>query len=224
MGKSSEASDGFCKQLIRLLEHAKGEKIDIAAAVYRMIRQEEKKEAAFRFFLENADRIKSAKDEEVESFCTASEKQKLDRECGRLAKGILDNIIGKKLGQEAFYCELWERGIEENTNFPEEKEKVYALYRIWMDGRIPYFELEDGLRMPNEKYVDIAKKKEEEIRMSIFIMNSEFSQRTERSSQLLRVLEMCETEEEKAVLLAQILSMAERMGVEEVLDRRKGRL
>lgn len=44
------AGDGYRKQLTEFLSHAKGEKIDIAAAVYYLIVEEENRVAAFRFF------------------------------------------------------------------------------------------------------------------------------------------------------------------------------
>lgn len=205
-------NDAYHEHLKVFLSHVKGERIDIAAAVYHMILKEENKEAVFRYFLENVDMIESSEDREVESFFTATEVQKLDHSCRQLAIGILDNIIEKGLDEDAFYCELWRRGIEGNTNLPEEKEKIYALYRIWMDGRIPYFKLEKGLRMSNEKFYDITREKSQDIQKIIFILNSKFSQRTERSSQLLKILAACDTEDEKAVLFAHILFRTEKIG------------
>lgn len=199
----------FHEQLLEFLGRVKGEQIDIAAAVYDMIQKEKNKAEAFRFFLEHADEIETTGEEAAECVFTASEIQKLTRNCGQLAQGILDNVIGKNLEEDAFYAELWKRGIEENSNLPEEKEKIYTLYRIWTDGRIPYFKLGNGLLMTNERFREIVEEKQTELKQVRFLLNSRFSQRTERSSLLIQVLNSCETEEEKAVILAQILLMAE---------------
>lgn len=204
------ASDGYRKQLTEFLSHAKGEKIDIAAAVYYLIVKEENRAAAFRFFLENAGMIDSSEEKDVQSVFTASEEQKLFNSCNKLAVGILDNVIEEDLDEDTFYCELWRRGIEENSTLSQEKQKIYALYRIWMDGRIPYFKLARGLRMSNERFTEITEANMENIRKIIFVLNSKFSQRTERSSQLLRILDSCATEEDRAVLLAHILFRTDR--------------
>lgn len=209
MEKRDGIRDGYCKQLTELLSHVKGEKINIAAEVYYLILKEENRGAAFQFFLENANTIDSSKEREAERYFTAAEEQKLANDCTQLAVGILDNIIGKNLDEDTFYDELWRRGIEENINLAEEKEKIYALYRIWMDGRIPYFKLENGLLLSNEIFTEITKEKIEAIKKCIYILNSRFSQRTERSSHLLKILDACDTEAEKAVLLAHILFIAE---------------
>lgn len=219
MWKQGEVSQQFCERLKELLGHIKGQNIDIAAAVYSLIQQEEDKAAAFGYFLENADDIESSGENEAISFCTAAEEQKLSRACGQLVMGILDNIIEKNLDEEAFYRELWDRGIEQSTNFLEDKEKIYALYRFWMDGRIPYFKLEQGCHMSNEDFGAITAAKMEDIKKAIFILNSKFSQRTERSSLLVKILGSCGTEDEKTVLMAHILSLIEYRMYGEMWDK-----
>lgn len=50
-----------------------------------------------------------------------------------------------------FYGELWKKAIAKSSILEQQKERIYALYRIWIDGRIPYIQPEDGLKMTNEK-------------------------------------------------------------------------
>ena len=209
MHQAEGSGTEFQEQLLDFLGRVKGEQIDIAAAVYYMIQKESNRADAFRFFLEHADELETTGEAEAESVFTASEIQKLSRNCGQLAEGILDHVIGKNFDEADFYAELWKRGIEENINLPEEKEKIYALYRIWTDGRIPYFKLDEGLLMTNERFREIVGEKQSQLKQVRFLLNSRFSQRTQRSSLLVRILDSCETEEEKAVILAQILLMAE---------------
>ena len=209
MSTNSITGEEYVKQLLNYLRKHTGSKADIAAWVYRLIQRTENKEAAFRYFLENADRIGSSREKEAEVCFTASELQKLAMNCGQMVSGILDNLVGRQPDAETFYAELWRRGIESDTNFADEKEKIYALFCFWSDGRTPYFQLEKGLYMSEEDYAETIKARENEIRKAGFILSRRFSQKTERSSLLMRVLDSCVTEEEKAVVLAQILSMLE---------------
>lgn len=204
-----DISQQFSERLKELLGHVRGSKLDIAAAVYDLIRKEEDKAAAFGYFLKNADNIESSEEREAPAFCTAAEEQRLSRACGQLVMGILDNIMEKNQDEASFYRELWDRGIAQSVNFSDDKEKIYALYRIWTDGRIPYFQLEKGRHMSNEDFGNLTADKMKEIRKIIFILNAKFSQRTERSSLLVQILESCGTEDEKTVLMAHLLYLAE---------------
>lgn len=208
MPKNRAAEGIFYESILNFLGQYTGSGPDMIARAYKMIRQEKDQAAAFRFFLENANHIqKSGK--EVEAYFTATELQKLALQCDQLAAGLMDHLIGQNLDADTFYSELWHRGVDADTNFPEEKEKIYAMYRFWMDGRIPYFQLEEGMHMSEEKFSQIIEEKEKDIKKAVFILNCRYSQKTERSSLLMKVLDSCRTEEEKAVLLAQILSAIE---------------
>lgn len=79
-----------------------------------------------------------------------------------------------------------------------------------MDGRIPYFKLENGIKMSNDEFREISIQREKEIKKAIFILNSDFSQKTERCSLINKILDASESEEEKAVILAQVLNAMER--------------
>lgn len=216
MRKTKE--DRFYRQLLDILNHAKGEKIEIAAMIYHAILQEEDKASAFQCFLENINETEEFGDEEkieesgMKVSFTKERIERLTRDCMRLIEGILDKIIGQNLEPADFYHELWEKGIENNKFLSKEEEKIYALYRIWIDGRIPYFKLEEGICMDRDRFSEIMKEKEEEIKKMIYIFNYNFAQKTERSSQFIKIIDSCKTEEEKAVIMAQILSLTEQFG------------
>lgn len=208
MGKS--ANELLEIELQRFLESVKGEKIDIAASVYQTIKKAERPEELLRFFLENVDEIDSSEENEVEQRFTASEVQKLRSDCGQMIDGTLSKLINSSLEEETFYHELWEKVIDKNNMLSTEDEKIYALCQIWRDGRIPYFKLEPGLKMSNERFREIGTEKRKLLKKAIFVMNKDFEQKTERSSNIVRILDLCENEEEKAVVLAQILAIEQR--------------
>ncbi len=93
------------------------------------------------------------------------------------------------------------------------------MYYIWMDNRIPYFELPETLRVGREEYgqiVDKLLKKEQQAR---FILASDFKQWSEVSYLLLELLDEVEDKKEKAVLLSYIFQLREEMLLGKLLSR-----
>ena len=72
--------------------------------------------------------------------------------------------------------------------------------------------------MQNEKFKEIISEKNLEIKKAAFILNSEYDQRTEKSSLLLELIKSCENEQEMAVLLAVILDIDETRAVKNVIN------
>lgn len=202
----------FGEWLRDVLSRIKGEKIDIAALVYNRLQREEDPQAAFRYFLDNADEIDSTKEEDAEQIFTATEIQQLRKKCDSLIEGILNRFLSENDSEGEFYNRLWTEGVCGNTLLQSDKERIYALYKIWQDGRIPYFQLDEGLAMTNEQFGDCCNKNRQLIKKAFFIINSAFSQRSQQSDLLLEVLKECETDEDKAVVMAQILGHAEMKG------------
>lgn len=134
----------------------------------------------------------------------------------------MGKLIKENMDEKDFYDELWKKGIQNNPLFEQEDEKIYALYCVWMDRRIPYYKLDMGIRMPNEEYKEITVKNEARIRKAVFVINSDFSQKTERASLLNKILDESKSESEKAVILAQILDAMIQKVVEGLLNRTSG--
>ena len=208
----------FMEQINDIIDRSNGKTMDAASAIYHTIVKEQNRCSAFRCFLEITHDTDDTEDEEIsgeteiQGVFHKEQVELLRRKCEHLTEGILDKIISKNLEPGDFYSELWKKGIEENAILETEEEKIYTLYRIWIDGRIPYFKLEEGIRMDGARFAEIVKAKEEDLKKMIFIFNSYFSQRTERSSQFIKILDSCRTEEEKSVIMAQILSFTEQYG------------
>ena len=49
-----------------------------------------------------------------------------------------------------FYKRLWD--IIQNPLFPTTEAHVFALYHMLIDVRLPYFKLDDGLRMSDDQF------------------------------------------------------------------------
>lgn len=197
-------------ELKKFLEHAKGKEIDIAEKVYDFILQSDDSLQLFKWFLKNVKNIKSTKEQEVEVRISREEFFSLQQSCNKMVVGILDNLLLEYLPEEEFYEALWQRIFQNNLLFSKREQKIYALLRIWKDFRIPYYEIDAGMKMNSEEYKQIADDKDDEIKKAIFITYSKFEQKTQRSSLFLKILEECESEKEKAVMLGIILSLIER--------------
>lgn len=203
-----ERNESFVKQLHQFVGTSKGNKYDKAAIIYRMIKGADEPTLAFEYFCDKACYIDSSDENEVKAHFTASQIQILKDEFDDLLDGILNKLLSKHFDKSTFYSELW-KNIESDILFEEEDKKIYALYRIWCDGRIPYFQIDEGIKMSDDEFQVTLKETEELLREITFIMSCKFKQKTERSSILLRVLNSCKDDKEKAVVLAYIISTAE---------------
>lgn len=185
-----------------------------------MIKEADEPWEAFEYFCEQSYVSENPEGQEVEAHFTATQIQKLQKEFDDLLDGILNKLLSKHLGKSEFYRELW-KNIESDVLFEEKNQKIYALYRIWVDGRIPYFQIGNGLKMSNEEFQDSIKATESLIHEIAFILNCKFEQKTERSSVLLDVLNRCKDDKERAVVLAYIISATEVKTLEALGIRRE---
>lgn len=203
------------------LEHAKGKVIDVAASVYEIIMESENPIQLFEWFLENVGDIKSVKDQEVGIIISQEQFDMIQQSSDTMIAGILENILLEYLPKKEFYRVLWERIFSNDILFQKKEQKIYALLKIWKDNRIPYCEIEPGLKMKNDEYKEIIGEKRSEIKKSIFITFSKFEQKTQRSSLFFKLLEECKDEKEKIVLLSVILSLVEKKAQNDILDKVK---
>lgn len=207
----------FEEWLHEILSRVKGERLDITAAVYGQIRKEKDSVHAFRYFLQNADDIISFEEQEIPQRYTAAEIQKLKSRCSPCVNGILDSALGRNCSEDDFYRLLWDSIAVHNPLLSEEDDVIYAIYMIWQDERIPYFQLEEGFKMTNDRFAEITRKNMDLIKKANFIIRSSIEQRTEVSGLLLKILSECETEEDRVVVLAQILARQEQQIINQVL-------
>ncbi|MDE7199810.1 MAG: hypothetical protein K2O15_13145 [Lachnospiraceae bacterium] len=194
----------------------RGEKLDIAAAVYEQIVSEKDPVYAFQYFLQNADDIISTEEQEIPPRYTAAEIQKIKYKCATCVNGILDGALRRNCSEDDFYNLLWHSIADHNPLLSEEDDIIFAIYMIWQDGRIPYFHLEEGIRMTNERFMEITRKNMLLIKKANFIVRSSLEQRTEVSALLLNILSECETQEDKTVVLAQILARLEQRTISRI--------
>ena len=209
----------YKKKIEWLLKTLKGEQVDICAEIYRcIISAPENQAELFQFFLEISEDIDSAGDEEARQVFTRGECLDYRDRYGKIVDGILEKILLQRKKANEFYEELWKL-INSEDFFDTEKSRIFALYYVWIDARIPYYELKDGLSIDKETYVATAQKISEKIRHARFILCCGLKKWTQVSSLLCELLDETENEIEKAVLLATIMQLYNHMfGDGELLD------
>ena len=169
--------------------------------------------------MENADFIDSSEEKEVDAYFTAQQLQKYEKAYSNLIDAIINKLIIRRCEKEEFYDELWESIVKSDLLFDGKNEKIYAVGRIWSDGRIPYFCLKDGIKMSNEEFSSIIEKSKELLQEVTFILNCNYEQKTETCSMLLDVLERCKSNNEKAVIMAKILDIAQMRALYSILPK-----
>lgn len=215
-------SDEIKKRINDILQNYSGAKVNIAYCIYEEIASQSGHESdVLEYFYECAEDAKSEGRTPIKEIFTAEEKFHFVLSYGKLIDGALEALLQKNCSCTEFYSELWDF-IEHNTILTEKKQKAFALYYIWIDARIPYYQLDAGLRMDNTAYKEMIEKLKPMIKKARFILYTPTAQRTERASRLLKLLDEVKSEEEKAVLMAQILAMIE-VKNEAVAERRVGR-
>ena len=206
MGNQKEFEQA-CDQILGLIGTAKGQWPDIAYYVYKVIVTVPGREPDLvKFVFETFEQIESSEEDLVDKIFTEEEIDDYENIYGKNIDGMLEALLKKGFSHEEFYQKLW-KGIQENPILQGEKEKAFAFFYVWIDVKMPYFELEPGLAMSNNEYINIKKEIAEEIKRVRFVLNVPTKQRTEQASRLVKMLEQLQDERQKAVLMAQILNL-----------------
>ncbi len=198
------------QNIINILKSASGDKEDIAYRIYTEITcLEEEGSEALEFFLENSEQIESTEEKRVEKIFSEEEKYQYAKTYGKIIDGTLEILLKKGLNKKQFYVELW-KFIYENPILEGDKLKAFALFYIWIDVRVPYYEMESGMKMGNDEYAEICKELFEKIRKARFILNIPTEQKTERASRLINLLNEVKSQREQVVLMTQILNLSDK--------------
>lgn len=201
---------GEKEHILNLLKTLGGENINICGEIYEIIMKAESGPGLLQFFLENSEGIRTSRTEEAKQLFTKSEEQEYIKAYGKIVDGILDKLIAEKPDKITFYAELWEK-ITLKALFEDEKAQIFALYYVWIDGRIPYFELPESIHIEEGKYKEIEERLRSKLQNARFILTSSLEQWTEVSYLLLKLLDEIEQEDEKAVFLSCVMQLREKM-------------
>ena len=160
------------------------------------------------FFIETSEDLDTSEEKRIEKIFSEEEKYKYASDYGKFIDGTLEALLKKHYEKEKFYQELW-NFIEENPLLDTKKLKAFALFYVWVDIRLPYYVLDDGIKMSDDDYQDICQRLSEDIKKARFILHVPTEQKTERASRIVKLLESLQDDKEKAVLMAHILKLSD---------------
>ena len=208
--------------IANILSNPAEDRVNTAYKIYEEIIKESQYSAeALRYFYEYPDDEEFSNKEQENLIFTAEDKRQFTGLYGKMIDGALETLLRKNLPCSEFYKELWDF-IEHNTILTEKKQKAFAVYYTWIDIRLPYFELPEGIKMDNEIYQEKLEEMEPLLKKMRFILYTPMEQKTERASRIMQVLDEMKDEEDKAVMMAQVLGMIERRNVAALVRSREG--
>ena len=122
-----------------------------------------------------------------------------------LANRIVANLVRQRLPEESFYENLWEK-ISDETLLPDKQAQISFLMRLWLDPRIPYYQVGEGCTMDDDEFSRIRDAVWPAIKKALFILAIPFSQKTQRMSLIMELADGLKDDKEKAVFWAGIMS------------------
>lgn len=125
-------------------------------------------------------------------------------ELTRLVNNLISKQIEKRVSEEEFYTELWKR-LWDDVVLPNDEDRVTFFQILWVDTRIPYFEIGQGSIIQEDDFQKIEEKITLTLRKGEFIMNTNFKYKTQRSSLLMDLANGLEDETERVVFWAVLI-------------------
>lgn len=210
MSKHETALETIKMEIDDIIQKSAGTRIDAACKIYNVVASASGHEAeALQYFYEHSEEGTFGEQNPTDAIFDVSEQFQLVSSYGKMIDGALEALLRQNMPCKEFYAKLWEY-IAKDTILSGAKEKAFALFYIWIDVRIPYFELEPGLKMSNEVYQEVSGKLRALIKKARFILYAPVEQKTERASRILKLVDGVQDEKERAVLTAWVLAMNER--------------
>ena len=121
----------------------------------------------------------------------------------QLAMRIVSNMVQRKVKESFFYHCLWEK-ICDDTLLPDKVAQISFLICLWIDVRIPYYEIGEGCTMENDEFLEIRSCILPALKKARFILAAPISQKTQRASLIMELADSLEDERHKAVFWANV--------------------
>jgi len=173
------------QKILDVLSHAKGAEIDLAGPIYSVWNSTPSTDQAslLRFACETWGALESDMTVPVPSRFPKQRLDALRKESGPIVDKMLDALISRRLPEDEFYAQC--HSIIENPFFADEDHRIFALYWILADKRIPYFRIGTGLHMSDPDYEAARRRLRLALQKIRFIVNIETDQKTVTASLVL---------------------------------------
>jgi hypothetical protein len=184
--------ESVCREVDTTLALVEANEINLAYVLYQLIEKAppEDRPAVLKHTAENWRSAASSHEYKFSPVISDNEQKELEERYGLLVDRFLVLLLDEKPSVETFYERLY--AVICNPIFETAAARVFALLWFLLDKRIPYFELQQGLRISNEDWQALSIKLRVELARIKFILASSFDQRSEQADLLLRELDHLE--------------------------------
>lgn len=202
---SKESELPQIKEIDTIFALTKGSEANISYALFKTLDNAslEERPKLLQYIAEHFGQVDSSEEIPIDVFITGDEVSALKGQYAKVVDSILEMILKSRPSIDDFYASLNSQIIY-NPLFADEKSRTFAMYWILVDRRIPYFQLDQGLKISNDEWQTISRKLTIEKQRIRFILASDFSQRSEEADLLLKEIDSRE-EQERVYLLGYIL-------------------
>lgn len=178
---------------------------DICSDVYFLyLKKNDQAHNNLRTFLESWYDIESNKSISVKVYYSEDDYRDCFDDIRPVIDRLLSNLVEKNYPSETFYSNLWD-SINNDFLFDSDLEKICAVLFVLLSSKIPYFQMEEALRMSDEEYWKISQEVDEQYKKAVFALNRGYDQRTEVASQIVRFFKEIEGETQQVVYIAKLI-------------------
>lgn len=196
--------DQLHKEIDTILNLTKGTTINICYAIYKIIEKAlpEDKPELLRYVAEIFGTTDSSDEIIIEDYISEYERNQLTERYGKLVDELLAILLKDNQKEEDFYISVMD--MIHNPLFMTEKAKSFVLYYVLIDKRIPYFRLEQGLKLSNEDFKTYNARLRMQRAKIRFILATDFHQKSEEADLLLKEIDKTQGTE-RILLMVHIL-------------------
>lgn len=141
----------------------------------------------------------------IEEFHPKEQYESALNEVFKFMNNVVNNLVTANPDEREFYLSLLEK-INDDTIFETDIKKSLAIMSLKASVKIPYYKLDEGLKLGEDDYRKLIDDNLTAVRKSLFIVNSGLEQNTEVASLLLNLIKEQKSDKVKAVILANVLS------------------
>lgn len=116
----------------------------------------------------------------------------------RLVNNLISNQIEKRVTEETFYAELWKR-LWDDIVLPTHEDRMIFFQILWLDTRIPYFQIDKGLILSEDDFQKVVEKIRPALQKGEFILNANVKYKSQRGSLLLEIADSLDKDVERSV-------------------------
>lgn len=188
---NTSSLDDAKNAISNFLQNANGEDFDKCDILFKMISAVESTQQSqlFKYVCEVFGAIPSNESKQVPVSKYSTQEDRLTEQYGDIVNSLIKSYGQQNEIEDIFYSKIWSI-INESMIFDSEAKKIFALYYVLIDKRIPYFKIDETLlySMSNDRFQELLRKTAQAGQRIRFILKSEFSQKSEKAAVLINEL------------------------------------